>query len=89
MLRGSRDKSKGKKEVDLLMDLMKKYKESQVPYIQEMHELIDIDNVYLERLEGNFKNYGGLKYYKSFDVYLNDIVVPYFKEQKIKIGDLR
>lgn len=80
---------KEKKELDPLMDLLKKNKESQVPYVQEMHELIDIDSLYMERIEGNFKNYGGLKYYKSFDVYLNDIVVPYLEEHNIEIGDLR
>lgn len=77
---------KEKKEVDKLMELMNSYKKSQVPYVQKMHKLIPIDNMYFERLEENFNNYGGLKYYNSYKYYINHTVVPYLKKQKIIIG---
>lgn len=80
---------KEKKETDKLMELLNCYRKTQVPYIQKMHMLIPMDELYLERLEGSFNMYGGLNYYKSFDKYLNDIVEPYFKKPKIRIGDLR
>lgn len=80
---------KEKKEVDKLIELMNSYKKSQVTYVQKMHKLIQIDDLYLERLEGNFNNYGGLKYYKSYEDYINNTVVPYLRKQKIGIGDLR
>lgn len=82
MLRGSRNRSKNKKEVDKLMELLDIYNKSQVPYVQKMHRLIPIDELYLERLEGNFNNYGGLKYYNSYEEYIKNTVVPYFKKQK-------
>lgn len=80
---------KDKKEVDKLMELMNSYKKSQVPYIQKMHKLISPDNKYFERLDGNFNNYGGLKYYNSYEEYIKNTVVPYLKKQKIGIGDLK
>lgn len=89
MLRGSRNRSKNKKEVDKLMELLDIYNKSQVPYVQKMHRLIPIDKLYLERLEGNFNNYGGLKYYNSYEEYVKNIVIPYFKKQKNTIGDLK
>ncbi|WP_270301836.1 hypothetical protein [Terrisporobacter petrolearius] len=89
MLRGSRNRSKNKKEVDKLMELLDIYNKSQVPCVQKMHKLIPIDNMYLERLEGNFNNYGGLKYYNSYEDYINNTVVPCLKKQKNRIGDLR
>lgn len=82
MLRGSRNRSKNKKEVDKLMELLDIYNKSQVPYVQKMHRLISIDELYLERLEGNFNNYSGLKYYNSYEEYVKNIVIPYFKKQK-------
>lgn len=82
MLRGSRNRSKNKKEVDKLMELLDIYNKIQVPYVQKMHRLIPIDELYLERLEGNFNNYGGLKYYNSYEEYIKNTVVPYFKKQK-------
>ena len=88
MLRGSRNRSKNKKEVDKLMELLDIYNKSQVPYVQKMHRLIPIDELYLERLEGNFNNYGGLKYYNSYEEYIKNTVVPYFKKQNT-IGDLK
>lgn len=89
MLRGSRNRSKNKKEVDKLMELLDIYNKSQVSYVQKMHRLIPIDELYLERLEGNFNNYGGLKYYNSYEEYVKNIVIPYFKKQKNTIGDLK
>lgn len=89
MLRGSRNRSKNKKEVDKLMELLDIYNKSQVPYVQKMNRLIPIDELYLERLEGNFNNYGGLKYYSSYEEYVKNIVIPYFKKQKNTIGDLK
>lgn len=89
MLRGSRNRSKNKKEVDKLMELLDIYNKSQVPYVQKIHRLIPIDELYLERLEGNFNNYGGLKYYNSYEEYVKNIVIPYFKKQKNTIGDLK
>ncbi len=81
MLRGSRNRSKNKKEVDKLMELMDSYKKSQVPYIQKMHKLIPIDDIYLERLEGHLNNYNGLKYYNSYEDYINNTVVPYLRKK--------
>lgn len=80
---------KKKKETDKLMELLNTYKKSQVPYIKEMHTLIPIDDMYIERLEANFKNWGGLKYYNSFEEYINILLVPYLKKNKIEIGDLK
>ncbi|WP_343344869.1 hypothetical protein [Terrisporobacter petrolearius] len=80
---------KEKKETDKLMELLKGYKESQVPYVQKMYKLISVDELYLERLEGNFNNYGGLYCYDSFEEYVNNLVVPYLNKNKIRIGDLR
>lgn len=80
---------KEKKEVDKLMELLNSYKENQVPYIKKMHMLINIDDVYIQRLERNFNNWGGLKYYNSFEEYLNVIVVPYLLKRNIRIGDLK
>lgn len=78
-----------KKETDKLMELLNCYRKTQVPYVQNMHKLILIDDIYQERLEKNFNRYGGLKYYKSFKEYLNVLVAPYLNKNKIRIGDLR
>ena len=80
---------KEKKETDRLMELLNAYKESQVPYVKKMHMLIPIDDKYIERLEANFNNWGGLKYYNSFEEYINVLLVPYLLKQNIKIGDLK
>lgn len=79
---------KQKQEEDKLMELLNKYTKSQVLYIQKMHKLIPLDERYMERLEGNFNNFGGLKYYGSFEEYVNILVIPYIKKGKIRIGDL-
>lgn len=80
MLRGSRNRSKNKKEVDKLIELLAIYNKSQVPYLQNMHELIPIDDMYFERLKGSFNNYGGLKYYDSYEDYISNTVAPYIKK---------
>lgn len=80
---------KEKKETDRLMELLNAYKESQVPYVKKMHTLIPIDEMYIEKLEANFNNWGGLKYYNSFEEYINVLLVPYLLKQNIKIGDLK
>lgn len=80
---------KDKKEVDKLMELLNKYKAEQVPYVKQMHKSIPIDELYLKRLEGNFNKYGGLKYYNLFEEYLNILLVPYLKKNKIRIGYLK
>lgn len=89
MLRCSRNRSKQKREVDKLIKLMNYYKNSEVSYVQKMHELIPFDNMYLQRLEGNFNNYNGLKYYTSFEEYVNILVIPHIKKQNTMIGDLK
>ncbi|EGT4669064.1 hypothetical protein DFW37_17875 [Clostridioides difficile] len=71
------------------MELLNKYKKSQVPYIQKMHKLIPFDERYMERIEGNFNNFGGLNHYGSFEKYVDVLVIPYLEKSKIKIGDLR
>ena len=80
---------KEKKETDRLMELLNTYKEHQVSYIKKMHMLIPIDDMYIEKLEKNFNNWGGLKYYNSFEEYRNVVVVPYLLKQNINIGDLK
>ena len=80
---------KEKKETDKLMELLDCYRKAQVPYVKNMHKLILIDDMYLERLKKNFNRYGGLKYYKSFKEYLNVLVVPYLNKNKIRIGDIK
>ena len=65
------------------MELLNNYKESQVPYVKKMHMLINIDDMYIGRLERNLNNWGGLTHYDSFEEYLNVIVLPYLKEQQI------
>ena len=80
---------KEKKEVDKLMYLLNSYKESQVPYIEKMNMLINIDDMYIERLNRNFNRYGGLNYYSSFEEYINVVVVPYLLKRNIRIGDLK
>lgn len=80
---------KQKQAEDKLMELLNKYKESQVSYVQKIHKLIPFDDRYMERLEVNFNYYNGLKYYDSFEEYVNVLVVPYLNKQRIKIGDLR
>lgn len=80
---------KEKKEVDKLMYLLNSYKESQVPYIKKMNMLINIDDMYIERLDGNFNRYGGLNYYSSFEEYINVVVIPYLLKRNIRIGDLK
>lgn len=89
MLRVSRNRSKQKQESDKLIKLMNSYKKSQIPYVQKMYKLIPFDNKYLQRLEGNFNNYSGLKYYGSFEEYVNILVIPHIKKQNIRIGDLK
>lgn len=73
--------------VDPLLEMLNELKKSQE--FDKMHMLIPIDDMYLDQLEKNFNKYRGLKYYESFERYLNIIVVPYLRKKNIDIGDLK
>ena len=79
--------NKQKEVVDPLLEMLNELRRSQE--LDKMHISIPIDDMYLDQLEKNFNKYNGLKYYESFERYLNIIVVPYLRKKNIEIGDLK
>ena len=79
--------NKQKEVVDPLLEMLNELRRSQE--LDKMHISIPIDDMYLDQLEKNFIKYNGLKYYESFERYLNIIVVPYLQKKNIEIGDLK
>ena len=79
--------NKQKKVVDPLLEMLDELRRSQE--FDNMHRSILIDDMYLYQLEKEFNKYNGLKYYESFERYLNIIIVPYLQKKNIDIGDLK
>ena len=79
--------NKQKEVVDPLLEMLNELRRSQE--LDKMHISIPIDDMYLDQLEKNFNKYNGLKYYESFERYLNIIVVLYLQKKNIEIGDLK